>query len=119
MQAQGELLACPSAKKIDKIHFCLLEVSDFERVQRIKERNSGEADQNMLNWASWLRMHHQDPQWMQHVIIEDNWECLDFSRWKDLENWDFLAKVNILDTTNCSIDQAASLCGRMVMLMPI
>jgi hypothetical protein len=31
----GKILACPSAKQIDKINFCLLEVSDIERIQRL------------------------------------------------------------------------------------
>lgn len=66
----GEILACPSAKLIEQINFCFLDVNDFERIQRLKIRNTYGIDQNLLNWASWLRMHHQDPQWMQHVITE-------------------------------------------------
>ncbi|GAJ46897.1 hypothetical protein HE1_01239 [Holospora elegans E1] len=45
----GEILSCPSAKQIDKINFCLLDVSDFERIGRLKKRNTYGADQNMLN----------------------------------------------------------------------
>ncbi|WP_395946993.1 GNAT family N-acetyltransferase [Caedibacter taeniospiralis] len=103
----GKILSCPSVKQIDKINFCLLDVSDFERIQRLKKRNTYGADQNMLNWSTWLRMHHQDPQWVQHVIIEDGWKKLDCGRWKYLESWDSLAKVSILDTTNWSIEQVA------------
>jgi hypothetical protein len=36
----GEILSCPSAKHIDKINFCLLDVSDFERIGRLKKRNT-------------------------------------------------------------------------------
>src|SRR3989338_1705603 len=53
----GEILACPSADKTLEINFCLLEVSDFERIARLKKRNTYGMDQNMLNCASWLRMH--------------------------------------------------------------
>lgn len=36
----GEILSCPSAKQIGKVNFCLLDVNDFERIQRLKKRNS-------------------------------------------------------------------------------
>lgn len=36
----GEILACPSAKHLSKVNFCLLDVSDFVRVQRLKRRNT-------------------------------------------------------------------------------
>jgi hypothetical protein len=99
----GEILACPSAHEIKKINFCLLDVSDFERIQRLKRRNTYGADQNMLNWSAWLRMHHQDPQWMQNVIKDDCWEGLAFSTWDQQNNWGSLAKIILLDTTTLSI----------------
>ena len=100
-------MACPAAKQIDKIHFCLLDVSDYERIQRLKKRNTYGLDQNMLNWSSWLRMHHQDPQWMQHVLKEDCWQKLDFSDWDQLSDWGAKAFVTILDTTRLSVKQVA------------
>jgi len=103
----GEILACPSASKMGKVHFCLLDVNDFERIQRLKKRNTYGVDQNMLNWSSWLRMHHQDPQWMQHVLKEDSWQGLDFRQWDTLESWDSKANIKHLDTTEFSINQVA------------
>ncbi len=103
----GEILACPSANQIGKVNFCLLDVSDFERIQRLKKRNTYGADQNMLNWSAWLRMHHQDPQWMQHVLLDDCWQGLDFSAWDRLVNWDSKALVKTLDTTKLAIKQVA------------
>jgi ribosomal protein S18 acetylase RimI-like enzyme len=104
----GETLACPSAKKLDGINFCLLDVSDFERIQRLKKRNTYGADQNMLNWSAWLRMHHQDPQWTQHVITDDSWDGLDFSALSALEDWASTANIEILDTTELDIKQVAA-----------
>lgn len=72
----GEILACPSAKQIKQVNFCLLDVNDFERLKRLKRRNTYGADQNMLNWSSWLRIHHYDPQWMQSVLKENCWDGL-------------------------------------------
>lgn len=103
----GEILACPSAKHIGQVNICLLDVSDIERVQRLKKRHSFGLDQSMLNWSSWLRMHHQDPQWMQHVLKDDCWDGLDFSYWEQLPNWASKANNMILDTTGLSVDQVA------------
>lgn len=103
----GEILSCPSAKQIDKINFYLLDVSDFERIQRLKKLNTYGADQNMLNWAAWLRMHHQDPQWAQHVVKEDCWNELSFSPWDHFEAWDRKVFVKIFDTTRLTINQVA------------
>lgn len=103
----GEMLACPSAIKIDKVNFCLLDVSDFERIQRLKKHNIYNADQHMLNWSAWLRMHHQDPQWAQHVIKEGAWERLDFSVWDQELAWPQSVKKEIIDTTTFSIQKVA------------
>jgi len=65
------------------------------------------ADQNMLNWAAWLRMHTQDPQWTQHVVKEDCWNKLSFSPWDQLEAWDRKVFVKIFDTTRLTINQVA------------
>ncbi|HAT3869033.1 hypothetical protein SC371_03685 [Legionella pneumophila serogroup 2] len=103
----GEILACPSANQIDKVNFCLLDVSDIQRIQRLKKRSTYGADQNMLNWSAWLRMHHQDPKWTQHVLKEDCWNGLEFSNWDQLESWDDKASIELLDTTNFSIENVA------------
>lgn len=103
----GEILACPSAKQIDHINFCLLDVDDFERIKRLKTRNTHGVDQNMLNWSSWLRMHHQDPKWMQQILKDNAWEKLDFTTWDNFETWDNKANVTILDTSDQTITQVA------------
>jgi len=103
----GEILSCPSATQIDKINFCLLDVSDFERIKRLKKRNTYGADQNMLNWSAWLRMHHQDPQWVPHVIREDAASNMDFGKLSSLKNYEEVANVKILDTTELALHEVA------------
>ncbi len=103
----GEILACHSAGRIGNINFCFLDVSDFQRIQRLKERHATACDQNILNWAAWLRMHHQDPQWMPQVIQEDCSDTIDFSRLAQLEKWDNKANINIIDTTDFSLNEVA------------
>ena len=103
----GEILSCPSAKHIDKINFCLLDVHDFERIGRLKKRNTYGADQNMLNWSAWLRMHHQDPQWGPHVIQEDAASIMDFTKLSALKSYEEVANVKILDTTDLALHEVA------------
>ena len=103
----GEILACPSAKQIDKVNFCLLDVSDFERIQRLKQRNTYGIDQNILNWSAWLRMHHQDPQWAQHVVKEDAASIMDFTQLSTLKSYEEVANVKILDTTDLALHEVA------------
>ncbi|MGQ3887829.1 GNAT family N-acetyltransferase [Legionella sp. CNM-1927-20] len=103
----GEILSSPSAKQIDKINFCLLDVRDFERIQRLKKRNTYGVDQNMLNWSAWLRMHHQDPKWAVHVIQESAASIMDFSRFNQLTNYSDLANIQILDTTELDLKEVA------------
>ncbi|WP_258075487.1 GNAT family N-acetyltransferase [Legionella pneumophila] len=103
----GEILGSPSARQIDKIHFCLLDVSDFERIQRLEKRNTYGADQNMLNWSAWLRMHHQDPKWAVQVIQESAASIMDFGRFNQLANYSDSANVLILDTTDLSLKELA------------
>ena len=101
----GEILAAPSASQITPIKLCLLEVSDIERIHRLKKSNTHDLDQNILNWASWLRVHHQDPTWTQHVIKENSWEGLDFSQWDKLSSWEKKAQINLIDTTSFSLEE--------------
>jgi gluconate kinase len=103
----GEILACPSAINIEPINLLLLDVSDIERIKRLKNRNTHGVDQHMLNWAAWLRLHQYDPQWMQSVIKEDAWKGLNFSRWDTLQNWAGLANIEIIDNTKLSIAETA------------
>ncbi len=95
----GEILACPSVANISSINVCLLDVSDVERINRLKKRGTLDANQNILNWSAWLRMHHHDPAWEQHVIKNNTWNGLNFSKWDKLTQWKTVANTTIIDTT--------------------
>ena len=99
----GEILACPSAHRLGSVNFCLLDVCDTERIKRLKVRGTQDARQETLNWASWLRMHHQDPTWAQHVITENSWDGLCFDVWTHCQSWHSRAKVHVMDTTGKSL----------------
>jgi GTPase SAR1 family protein len=111
----GEIMACPTAAKLEKINYCLLDVYDFERIQRIESRGSkGEATQGMLNWASWLRMHTKDLQWTQSVIKESSWQNMNFSVWDGMHQWPAKVNTYILDTTKQTILQTAQLLSKWI-----
>lgn len=103
----GEILASPSGAQLLPIHSCLLDVTDIERVKRLNYCGTYGANQDTLNWAAWLRMHHVDPQWEQHVIKNHAWENLEFSRWDNLLSWGDLAVTHVIDTTSLSIAEVA------------
>lgn len=103
----GEILACPSAGLIDRFYFCLLDVTDIRRIKRLRKRNTYGANQDTLSWAAWLRVHHQDPQWEQHVLKEGSWQGLDFRRWDKLEHWGTVADIKLLDTSERTINEVA------------
>tara|TARA_B100000508_G_C11463138_1_gene280204 strand:- start:1783 stop:2334 length:552 start_codon:yes stop_codon:yes gene_type:complete len=100
----GEILACCPSKKLSSINVCFLDCNDATRVARLKHRQSP-VDQHTLNWASWLRMHHEDPQWEQHVIKENSLKQLNFSCWDQHTSWDELANVYKLDTSDLLIEE--------------
>lgn len=105
----GEILACPSSSQLGIINFYFLDCADFERISRLKKRNAYGINQTMLNWASWLRMHHQDPSWEIHVIQDFSSSLLDFSIIKNLKNYSDYAKVKFIDTTHYSPKEVAGI----------
>jgi hypothetical protein len=114
----GEVLACPSATRLDGIAACLLDVADGERLRRLDRRDPGVWDREtrraFIGWARWHRAHAADPGWRQEVITVGGWDQMQWSRWtawgQDDPRWHTL----VIDTTGRSIDQAASDVGRWI-----
>jgi quercetin dioxygenase-like cupin family protein len=106
----GEVLACPSAARIDAIAMCLLDVDDRERRARITARDPGKWDENQLDafigWANWHRHHAADPQYLPQVILTGAWESMEWARWRDWASDDPRWRTTVIDTS--SRDPAAS-----------
>ena len=87
---------------------CLLDCSDFVRIERLNKRGTYGANQDMLNWAAWLRMHSVDPQWHQAVIKEACWEKMQWNRWdmwqKSNVKWNV---THVIDSTTLSVEDVA------------
>lgn len=103
----GEILACPSAQSLGTFNILLLDVTDKERVHRLKMRGSSDANQDMLNWSSWIRMHFHSPQWHPEVIVENSWNAMLFERWSEIESWNKMAEISTADTTHMSVSKVA------------
>lgn len=72
----GEILAAPSAPKVDGIALCLVDVDDEIRRTRLAHRDPGRWDASavdaFLGWAAWHRGHARDPRHRPEVITGDS-----------------------------------------------
>ena len=104
----GEILAAPSAPLLAGLAVCLLDCADMVRMDRLRALHLPPGainivSQQMLNWASWLRMHAVDPQWEPETIratgpLGWRWEC-----WATWRRGDPRWQVWTLDTTALTV----------------
>jgi broad-specificity NMP kinase len=103
----GELLACPTTRKLAGISACLLDCSDPIRIQRMRKRGIDPRwppAQDVLNWASWHRMHAWDPQWEQHVIMGNGPSDHSYDCWIHWKQTDPRWQVNVIDTSALDVE---------------
>lgn len=105
----GELLAAPSSPDLDGVRSCLLDCSDYERIERIRSRDGGSdrATQDMLCWAVWMRMHAREPSWCPDVITGEADPFMQWGRWSDLTANDSEWPVQRVDSTGLTVDETA------------
>lgn len=108
----GEVLATPSAVRLDGIAACLLDVADGERLRRLNERDPGRWDeattQRFIGWAAWHRGHARDPRYRPEVLTDGGWDQMRWARWADWHAGDPRWLVPTVDTTDRSITDAAA-----------
>ena len=108
----GELLACPSAIKLDGIKCYLLDCHDFVRVDRYLARPQFEEwplGMDTLCWAVFHRMHAHDPQWEQRVVVDKELPEFGWKRWTSWQKGDKRWDVKIIDTTENEMEYTANL----------
>lgn len=111
----GELLAAPSAPKLDAISACLLDCDDETRVARLRARgpkwgarHSGGLE-DYLSWAAWMRGHAADPAWRPDVIRHGETEPeMHWSRWSGWRCGDPRWRVRVVDTSALSVEAVAA-----------
>jgi hypothetical protein len=111
----GELLATPSAPRLEAISACLIDCNDETRVARLQARapewfTRTAADlQDYLSWAAWMRKHAADPSWRMEVIRHEATE--DEMRWSRWSGWtaaDPRWRVCAIDTSALPVEQVAA-----------
>lgn len=110
----GELLATPSAKRLEAISACLLDCEDETRVARLRARGPDRRArtagdfQHYLRWAAWMRGHGSDPSWRTDVIQhESTLGEMCWSRWSQWRAGDPRWRVRVIDTSSLGVEEVA------------
>jgi len=106
--AAGEVIAAPSAGKLDAIAVCLLDVNPEAQAVRLAQRGD---DPRLLAdhqaFAAWMRVHAQDPNHMPHVLSIDGWDAMRWERLRALDPRTGAWGVHVLDTSVHAADEVA------------
>ena len=106
--AVGEVVAAPSADKLDAIAACLLDVDAETQAARLARRGDDPRSYgDHRAFADWMRGHARDPGHMPHVLSTNGWEAM---RWERLRNVDLASggwAVHVIDTSARSSEQIA------------
>jgi hypothetical protein len=101
--APGELLAAPSADRLEATAICLLDCAPEAQGARLATRGDDPALlPRHVAFADWLRRHAADPGWMPHVLTTGGWPEM---RWDRLQRSPW--QVDVIDTTSLSLPEAA------------
>jgi hypothetical protein len=111
----GELLASPSAVRVEAISSCLLDCDDETRIARLRARGpewlARTADdlQDYLSWADWMRRHAADPTWRPEAIQHEATAGeMQWSRWSGWRAGDPRWSVRVIDTSTLSVAEVAT-----------
>jgi hypothetical protein len=126
--AAGEVLAAPSALRLDGVAVCLLDVSADAQAARLARRGD---DPSLLPhhqaFAEWMRGHARDPRHMPHVLTLNGWKAMRWDRCSATDAIDGSWGMEVLDTSRLTPVQVAeeilswsrrALCGKAVILHP-
>lgn len=110
----GEMLASPSAPRLEAISGCLIDCDDDTLAARLRARGpdwlarAGAELADYLAWAEWLRRHAADPTWEQHVITEPPTDVpMRWERWIDWRPGDPRWTVATIDTSDAPVERVA------------
>ncbi len=112
----GEVLASPSAPRLDGLAFCLLDCADNERARRLLARQAAESldDHALWNhvvWGVWLRFHAADPRWFAGPLRGDGGGDFRWERWTGWDRGDPRLSIDAIDTTG---EESAATAARLV-----
>nr|WP_314844488.1 hypothetical protein [uncultured Microbacterium sp.] len=105
----GELLAAPSADRLDGVAVCLLDCTPEARTERLLRR--GEDPGSIVHhnrFGEWFRAHTLDPQHAPEVIVVDSGPTMRWERWADARRGDPAWQAEIIDTDDATPEQTAA-----------
>jgi hypothetical protein len=106
--AAGEVLAAPSADRLDGIAVCLLDVDGDTQAARLLTRGDDPALLvHHLAFADWMRGHAVDPHHRPEVLQTDGWEQMDWERWSAIDDAGDWA-MHVLDSSSLTAAAVAS-----------
>ena len=106
--AMGELLAAPSADKLDGIAAYVLDCSpDVRRTRILARGDSPERLDDHIAFGEWFRRHAADPTHMPHVIRVTSPVDMRWERWEDWTADDPRWTFDVIDTDDLSREQTA------------
>lgn len=105
----GEVLAAPSADRLDGIRACLLHADPESQEERLRGRGDPAALlPDHVAFAAWMSAHAEDPSHMPEVLTADGWEEMRWERWlgrgRDDPDWN----VAMIDTSALGVDEVAT-----------
>ncbi len=105
----GELLAAPSADRLDGIAACMLACSPDVRSARLTAR--GEPEESLIHhvrFGEWFHRHTLDPTHMPEVIRVDSNVPMRWDRWATWEAGDPRWHADIIETDGLAPDAVAA-----------
>ena len=94
--AAGELIAAPSAARLDAIAVCLLDLDPAAQTARLTQRGDDPALLHHHHaFAEWMRGHARDPGHMPHVLSTNGWPPMRWDRLDTVKPW----AIEVLDTS--------------------
>lgn len=102
--APGELIAAPSADRLDGVAICLLDCDASSQIERLRRR--GEPEELLARhvaFADWMREHARDPGHMPEVVTDNGWDAMRWERWADAD-WAF----DVIDTSRRTPEDVAA-----------
>jgi hypothetical protein len=101
--AVGEVVAAPSADRLERIAGCLLDLDADAQATRLGERGDDPTLlQRHVAFADWMRAHARVPEHMPHVLRTNAWPQMRLQRGIK-GSWD----VHAIETSRLSREQAA------------
>ncbi|GAA4426230.1 hypothetical protein GCM10023169_24790 [Georgenia halophila] len=104
----GEVLAAPSANRVD-VAVCLLDADpDAHNARLDARRDPPELRDRHLAFADWMRRHATDPTHMPEVVTTDGWDQMAWERWVGRELGEAWA-MTVVDTSGRDPDEVAGM----------